>query len=127
MAEPAPAPRGALAPRLAVPRRPAEGRAHVTAARRRCGPLEGVSAHPRWPAPLRSKAAAPPGGSLAGGGRRGSFVTRTEKSGVTAFFPLLLLAPAASSVLWLASGRVTVQRAAPQPEVCPGSRAASSW
>lgn len=43
---------------------------------------------------------APPGGSSAWGGRRGSFVTRTEKSGFTAFHPLLLLAPAASSVLW---------------------------
>lgn len=77
VAEPARLRAGLLLPDwLAVPRRPAEGRAHVTAARCRRGPLEGVSVQPRRLASGSWAAAAPPGGSSARGCRRGCGVTR---------------------------------------------------
>lgn len=121
MAEPAPAARGAPAPRLTGDA-PQAGWKEPTSrpGRSRRGPLEGASARVPGPGPARParRLRAPRGGHRqdAGGTRRAGATAR----GAT-LDPSSPLQRLGFPTLALGTGT------APQPEVCPGSRAARSW
>lgn len=121
MAEPAPAARGAPAPRLTGDA-PQAGWKEPTSrpGRSRRGPLEGASARVPGPGPARParRLRAPWGGHRqdAGGTRRAGATARGAN--LDPNLPQQRL-----GFPTLASGTGT----APQPEVCPGSRAARSW